>query len=94
MSFKSRFAAAIAFHVHPAVNPIEWITEQAPEPVDVYWPSFSESFMRRWISKFVVILVVIVFTILFLIPVVFVQGLTNLSELETLFPFLKSILTM
>ncbi|XP_054825190.1 CSC1-like protein At1g69450 [Prosopis cineraria] len=94
VSFKSRFAAATAFRLHPAVNPIEWITEQAPEPHDVYWPFFSESFMRRWISKLVVIIIFIIFTILFLIPVVIVQGLTNLSQLELLFPFLKSILTI
>ncbi|KAI9085425.1 hypothetical protein K1719_032586 [Acacia pycnantha] len=94
VSFKSRYAAATAFHLHPAVNPIEWTTEQAPEPDDVYWPFFSESFMRRWISKLVVVVVWVVFSILFLIPVVIVQGLTNLSQLEVLFPFLKSILTI
>ncbi|XP_028803689.1 CSC1-like protein At1g69450 isoform X2 [Neltuma alba] len=94
VAFKSRYAAAAAVRLHPAVNPIEWNTEQAPEPHDVYWPFFSESFMRRWISKLVVIVVFIVFTILFLIPVLIVQGLTNLSQLEVLFPFLKSILTI
>ncbi|KAF7828020.1 CSC1-like protein [Senna tora] len=94
VSFKSRFAAATAFRLQPSVNPTQWITEQAPEPHDVYWPFFSESFMRRWISKLVVIAVWIVFTILFLIPVVVVQGLTNLSQLEVWFPFLKSILTI
>ncbi|XP_028785586.1 CSC1-like protein At1g69450 isoform X1 [Neltuma alba] len=94
VAFKSRYAAAAAVRLHPAVNPIEWITEQAPEPHDVYWPFFSESFMRRWISKLVVIVVFIVFTILFLIPVLIVQGLTNLSQLEVLFPFLKSVLTI
>jgi len=77
-----------------SVNPTQWITELAPEPRDVYWPFFSESFIQRWISKLVVVLVSIVFIILFLVPVVFVQGLTNLSQLKTLLPFLTSILTM
>nr|KYP63945.1 putative membrane protein C2G11.09 [Cajanus cajan] len=92
--FKSRFGAATAVHLQQSVNPTHWITELAPEPSDVYWPFFSESFMRRWISKLVVVFVCILFTILFLIPVVIVQGLTNLSQLEVLFPFLTSILTI
>ncbi|RZC24448.1 CSC1-like protein At1g69450 isoform X3 [Glycine soja] len=92
--FKSRFGAATAFHLQQSVNPTHWITELAPEPHDVYWPFFSESFMRRWISKLVVVLVCTTFTIVFLIPVVIVQGLTNLNQLEILFPFLTSILTI
>lgn len=75
-------------------NPTEWVTEQAPEPHDVYWPFFSATFLERWISKLAVILACILLTILFLIPVVFVQGLTNLSQLEIMLPFLKGFLTM
>lgn len=92
--FRTRFAAAAAFHLQQSVNPTQWITELAPEPRDVYWPFFSESFIQIWISKLVVVLVSIVFIILFLVPVVFVQGLTNLSQLKTLLPFLTSILTI
>ncbi|XP_041014855.1 CSC1-like protein At1g69450 isoform X1 [Juglans microcarpa x Juglans regia] len=94
VSFTSRYGAAIAFHLRQSINPIQWVTEQAPEPNDVYWPFFSSSFMRRWICKLVVVVACILLTILFLIPVVFVQGLTNLSQLEVLFPFLKSVLTI
>ncbi|XP_002522488.2 CSC1-like protein At1g69450 isoform X1 [Ricinus communis] len=94
VSFKSRYGAAVAFHLQQSVNPTQWVTEQAPEPDDVYWPFFSSSFMRRWISKLVVVVACILLTILFLIPVVVVQGLTNLSQLEIWFPFLKSILTI
>ncbi|KAK7307086.1 hypothetical protein VNO77_39833 [Canavalia gladiata] len=92
--FKSRFGAATAFHMQQSVNPTQWITEFAPEPRDVYWPFFSESFMRRWISKLVIVVVCTLYTITFLIPVVIVQGLTNLSQLEILFPFLTSILSI
>lgn len=92
--FKARYAAATALHLQQSVDPTQWVTELAPEPHDVYWPFFSKSFMRRWISKLVVVVLCIVFTIMFLVPVVLVQGLTNLSQLETLFPFLTSILTM
>ncbi|XWS69672.1 hypothetical protein CRYUN_Cryun04dG0199000 [Craigia yunnanensis] len=94
VSFKSRYAAAVAFHMQQSTNPTQWVTEQASEPHDVYWPFFSSSFLRRWLSKIVVIVACIFLTILFLIPVLVVQGLTNLSQLETWFPFLKSILTI
>ncbi|XP_062111373.1 CSC1-like protein At1g69450 [Humulus lupulus] len=93
VSFKSRYGAAAAFHMQQSINPTHWVTEEAPEPHDVYWPFFSSSFMRRWISKLVIVVACILLTILFLIPVVIVQGLTNLSQLEIWFPFLKSFLT-
>ncbi|KAH7515995.1 hypothetical protein FEM48_Zijuj10G0087500 [Ziziphus jujuba var. spinosa] len=94
VSFKSRLGAAIAFHLPQSSNPIEWVTEEAPEPDDVYWPFFSSSFMHRWISKLTVVVACITLTILFLVPVLIVQGLTNLSQLKTWFPFLESILTI
>ncbi|KAJ1398737.1 Calcium-dependent channel, 7TM region, putative phosphate [Sesbania bispinosa] len=46
VSFKTRFGAAIALHIQEGVNPTEWITEQAPEPHDVYWPFFTVSFIK------------------------------------------------
>lgn len=94
VSFKSRYGAATAFHVQQSVNPTYWLTEQAPEPHDVYWPFFSSSFMRRWLSKLVVVVACTLLTFLFLIPVLVVQGLTNLNQLQIWFPFLKSILTV
>lgn len=93
VSFKSRYGAATALHLQQSTNPTEWITEQAPAPHDVNWPVFSSTFMGRWISKLVVIFACIIFTILFLIPVVVVQGLSNLSQLEAWFPFLEGILS-
>ncbi|XP_050277280.1 CSC1-like protein At1g69450 isoform X2 [Quercus robur] len=94
VSFKTRYGAATAFHLQQSINPTHWVTEQAPEPHDVYWPFFTSTFFRRWISKLVVIVACILLTILFLLPVVFVQGLTNLSQLEVWLPFLESILTI
>ncbi|XP_038994231.1 CSC1-like protein At1g69450 [Hibiscus syriacus] len=94
VSFKSRYGAAVAFHMQQSTNPTEWVTELAPEPHDVYWPFFSSTFMKRWLSKIVVVVACILLTILFLIPVLLVQGLTNLNQLEIWFPFLKSILTV
>ncbi|XAR51708.1 hypothetical protein NMG60_11006421 [Bertholletia excelsa] len=94
VSFKSRYGASLALQIQQGVNPTEWITEPAPEPQDVYWPFFSASFVKRWISKLIVVLAVIVLTVIFLIPVFIVQGLANLAQLETWFPFLKGILSI
>ncbi|XP_057948020.1 CSC1-like protein At1g69450 isoform X2 [Malania oleifera] len=94
VSFKSRYSAAAALHLQQSVNPTLWVTEQAPEPHDVYWPFFSSSFIRRWIYKLVVIVACTLLTIVFIIPVVIVQGLTNLAQLEVWFPFLKGILAI
>ncbi|EPS71647.1 hypothetical protein M569_03112, partial [Genlisea aurea] len=92
VSFKSRFSAAVASRIQQGVKPTEWLTEVAPDPRDVYWPFFSASFMKRWICTIFVIFVCIVITVLFLVPVVIVQGLTHLDQLENLFPFLSGIL--
>ncbi|KAK1306890.1 hypothetical protein QJS10_CPA10g02073 [Acorus calamus] len=92
--FKSRYGAAISSSIQQSVNPTQWVTEQAPEPHDVYWPFFSIRFMHRWISKFVVFVASVFLTIIFVIPVLFVQGLTNLEQLETIFPYLKGLLTI
>ncbi|XP_004491850.1 CSC1-like protein HYP1 isoform X2 [Cicer arietinum] len=94
VSFKSRFGAAIALNIQEGVNPTQWITEQAPEPHDVYWPFFSVTFIRRWISKLVAFVACNALTILFLIPVALVQGLTHLDQLETMFPSLKGMLRL
>ncbi|XP_021812465.1 CSC1-like protein HYP1 isoform X4 [Prunus avium] len=94
VSLKSRLGAAIALHIQQGTNPTEWVTERAPEPQDVHWPFFSSSFIKIWISKLLVVVAYAAVTILFLIPVVIVQGLTNLEQLETYFPFLESILNL
>ncbi|XP_015066622.1 CSC1-like protein HYP1 isoform X1 [Solanum pennellii] len=92
VSFRTRFAAASATHMQQGVNPTQWVTEPAPDPEDVYWPFFSASFLKRWISNLVVVVACILLTVLFLIPVLIVQGLTHLEQLEIWFPFLKGLL--
>ncbi|KAJ0894254.1 putative calcium-dependent channel, 7TM region phosphate [Helianthus annuus] len=94
VSFKSRLGAAVVLHVQQGENPTEWLTERAPEPEDVYWPFFSASFISRWIGNVMVIFACVILTILFFIPVIIVQGLTNLDQLETWFPFLKGVLNI
>lgn len=92
VSFKTRLGAAVALHIQQGINPTEWITERAPEPQEIHWPFFTTSFVQRWLCQLVVFVATVALIILFLIPVVLVQGLTHLDELKALFPFLKDIL--
>ncbi|KAL7606945.1 hypothetical protein Lser_V15G20259 [Lactuca serriola] len=94
VSFKSRIGAAITLNIQQGQNPTEWLTDPAPEDRDIYWAFFSTSFLTRWIGNVVVVLACTALTILFFIPVIIVQGLTNLYTLEILFPFLKGILNI
>uniref|UniRef100_M4FDH4 CSC1-like protein HYP1 n=1 Tax=Brassica campestris TaxID=3711 RepID=M4FDH4_BRACM len=94
VSFRTRHGAAIASNIQQGMDPTQWLTETAPEPQDVHWPFFTASFVRRWISNVVVFVAFVALIILYVIPVVLVQGLANLHQLETWFPFLKSILNM
>lgn len=94
VSFNCRHGAAVASKIPQSTNPLLWVTEPAPEPRDIYWQFISAPFLQRWISKFVVMVAVFFLTILFLVPVAFVQGLAQLDELETFFPFLKKVLTL
>ncbi|ERN06500.1 CSC1-like protein HYP1 [Amborella trichopoda] len=92
--FRTRYGAAVASCMQQSNNPTNWITEPAPEPHDVHWPFLSTNFQQRWFSKLVVIVASIFITVIFLIPVVFIQGLANLNQLETLFPFLQGVLSI
>lgn len=92
VSFRSRYGAATASRVVQSSNPLLWVTQPAPEPRDIYWPFLSAPYIQIWISKFVVVVAVFFLTILFLVPVTFVQGLTQLTELEAFLPFLKKVL--
>ncbi|KAL8471634.1 hypothetical protein ACS0TY_029042 [Phlomoides rotata] len=94
VSFKSRFSAAIASNLQQGVKPTEWLTELAPDPQDIYWPFFSASFLKRWMCNIVVIFACIIITILFLVPVLLVQGLTHMDQLEKWLPFLSGILKL
>ncbi|XP_073224960.1 CSC1-like protein RXW8 [Cicer arietinum] len=90
--FKSRYAALMAARNLQASNPMLWVTDQAPEPCDVYWSNLCIPYKQLWIRKIVTCVASITFVLVFLIPVTFAQGLTQLDKLEKMFPFLTDIL--
>ncbi|CAN6450679.1 unnamed protein product [Victoria cruziana] len=90
--FKNRYSAIVAAQVLQSSNPMTWVTDLAPEPHDVYWSNLWIPFGQLWIRRIVTLLASVVFMFLFLIPVTFVQGLTQLEQLQHTFPFLRNIL--
>ncbi|MBA0868113.1 hypothetical protein Goshw_009016, partial [Gossypium schwendimanii] len=93
--FKTRYAALVAAQVLQSSNPMLWVTELAPEPHDVYWSNLSIPYKQVWLRKITTLIASVVFMFLFLLPVTFVQGLTQLEHLDQLsrrVPFLKGIL--
>ncbi|KAF9687463.1 hypothetical protein SADUNF_Sadunf02G0096000 [Salix dunnii] len=90
--FKTRYAAVIATQLLQSPNPMSWVTELAPEPHDVLWSNLCIPFRQLWLRKIVTLLASVVFMVLFLAPVTFVQGLTQLEKLSQTFPFLRGFL--
>ncbi|XVE55698.1 hypothetical protein DITRI_Ditri03aG0179200 [Diplodiscus trichospermus] len=90
--FRTRYAAVVAAQVLQSSNPMLWVTELAPEPHDVYWSNISIPYKQVWLRKIAILLGAIVFMFVFLVPVTFVQGLTQLDQLSHTLPFLKGIL--
>ncbi|KAJ4963985.1 hypothetical protein NE237_023924 [Protea cynaroides] len=90
--FRTRYAAVVASRILQSSNPMSWVTELAPEPQDVYWPNLSIPYKQLWLRQRIALLASLVVTILFLIPVTFVQGLTQLEQLQHKLPSLNVIL--
>ncbi|CAN0853772.1 CSC1-like protein RXW8 [Linum grandiflorum] len=90
--FKTRYAAVVATEMLQSTNPMLWVTEAAPEPLDVLWSSLSIPYKQLWLRKLATLLAAIVFMFVFLLPVTFVQGLTQLEKLSKTFPFLRGLL--
>ncbi|KAF7830503.1 CSC1-like protein RXW8 isoform X1 [Senna tora] len=90
--FKTRYAALMAAQILQTPNPMSWVTQRAPEPHDVYWSNLCIPYRQLWIRKIAILVASFAFMIVFLIPVTFVQGLTQLEKLQQALPFLKGML--
>jgi calcium permeable stress-gated cation channel len=88
---KTRYAALVASEILQTSNPMKWVTSLAPDPDDVYWSNLWLPYKQLWIRRIATLLGSIVFMFLFLIPVTFIQGLSQLEQLQQKLPFLKGI---
>uniref|UniRef100_A0A453JGP7 CSC1-like protein RXW8 n=2 Tax=Aegilops tauschii subsp. strangulata TaxID=200361 RepID=A0A453JGP7_AEGTS len=90
--FKTRYGALVASDVLQTSNPTKWVTDLAPEPNDVYWSNIWLPYKQLWIRRIATLLGSIVFMLLFLAPVTFINGLSQLDQLQKRLPFLNGIL--
>ncbi|XP_076950622.1 hyperosmolality-gated Ca2+ permeable channel 2.1-like [Bidens hawaiensis] len=89
--FKSRFDALVVSQTIQSADPMLWVTEPAPEPLDVFWQNLCVPYNLLWIRKISVFIASIVFSVIFLLPTTFVQGLTKIQYLQSTFPFLRRV---
>lgn len=81
-------------HPSQSPNPLLWQTTWAPEPRDVYWPNLSMPYWENGTRRLIVTAVVFAIVFFYLIPVTFVQGLTELRTLSQWLPGVKALSTM
>ncbi|KVH99648.1 protein of unknown function DUF221, partial [Cynara cardunculus var. scolymus] len=80
--FRNRYDALVVSHTIQSADPMLWVTELAPEPKDVFWQNLCVPFNLLWIRKISVFIASIIFSVLFLLPTTFVQGLMKLEYLH------------
>jgi calcium permeable stress-gated cation channel len=71
---------------------MRWVTSLAPERDDIYWSNLWLPYTQLWVRRIATLLGSIVFMFLFLVPVTFIQGLTQLEQLQQRLPFLRGVL--
>ncbi|XP_037439017.1 CSC1-like protein RXW8 isoform X1 [Triticum dicoccoides] len=90
--FKTRYGALLASQALQTSNPTKWVTDLAPEPDNVYWSNIWLPYKQLWIRRIATLLGSLVFSVLFLLPVTFIQGLSQLDQVHRKLPFLNGLL--
>ncbi|KAG7015782.1 CSC1-like protein, partial [Cucurbita argyrosperma subsp. argyrosperma] len=94
VSFKSRWGAAVCAQTQQSKNPTLWLTNWAPEPLDVYWQNLAIPFVSVSIRKLLISMSVFALVFFYMIPIAFVQSLANLEGLERVAPFLRPVIEL
>ncbi|MCO5614229.1 hypothetical protein L7F22_068509 [Adiantum nelumboides] len=94
VSFKSRWGAAVAAQTQQTSNPLQWVTEWAPEPRDVNWSNLLIPYTQLWMRRLLIGVVLTCIILLFFIPAALVYTLAKLDNLKTWFPFIEVILSI
>lgn len=93
VTFRSARSAALAAQAQHVQNPYAWRVAAAVQPGDVYWPNVGRlNYFKRVVAKTVVWGATVTLSALWMIPIVFIQGLTTLSNLTKIFPPLVPVL--
>ncbi|MCO5589388.1 hypothetical protein L7F22_043355 [Adiantum nelumboides] len=94
VSFKTRWGAAVAAQTQQTSNPLQWVTEWAPEPRDVNWSNLLIPYTQLWMRRLLIGVVFACIILLFFIPAALVYTLAKLDNLKTWFPFIETVLSI
>lgn len=92
VSFRTRWGAAVCAQTQQTRNPTIWLTEWAPEPVDVYWNNLAIPIVYLTIRRLIIAVAFFFLTFFFMIPIAIVQSFANIEGIEKALPFLKPII--
>lgn len=86
VTVKTRWGAAVTAQTQQSVNPLQWVTQWAPEPQDMDWENleipYNQLFFRAIVSAVLAIAVTIIYY-----PITFaVKFLENLDTLKKFLP--------
>lgn len=82
--FKERFTASIAAQTIVSKNKSEWRVQRAPEPSAINWGALGVSSYQHMFRRLLTVSIISAFTLLWIIPISFIMGLTNLTALANL----------
>ena len=94
VSFRTRWAAAVAAQTQQSRDRTQWITLWAPETRDVVWANLSVNFLSLNARMVAIGAAVVAIILFYTIPVSFVQSLTNLDNLVKTFPWLQPVVAV
>lgn len=81
ITFDTVVAYQSAARVDKTNEPFSWSCRPAPELRDVYWPSLSYTSTKRLYMGVIVTILLWLLVFFWIIPITFVQGIANLSNL-------------
>lgn len=87
VTFKRARSAALAAQAQHTKDPYVWRVQAAVQPSDVFWPNVGRlTYFKTIVARSSVRAFTNVLVVFFMVPIVFIQGLTTVSNLTTIFP--------
>lgn len=79
--FHDRFSASVAAQTNISEKVSEWRVQRAPEPPAINWGAMGVPSYQHMVRRVLTIFSIALFTALWIIPISFIMGLTNLTAL-------------
>ncbi|KAG0566868.1 hypothetical protein KC19_7G094000 [Ceratodon purpureus] len=86
VTVRTRWGAAVTAQTQQSVNPMQWVTQWAPEPRDIDWPNMEIPYNQIFIRKIVAAVLAIALTFIYYPIVLGVKVLENLDTVKKYLP--------